>query len=44
MFFGYTYHITPTFGSIVGGAIIGILVPIISSISPIWGIINNDLV
>lgn len=43
-FFGYSYEVTPTFGSIVGGLIIGVLVPIVSSISPIWGIINNDLV
>ena len=43
-FVGYSYEVTPTFGSIVGGLIIGVLVPISSSISPIWGIINNDLV
>jgi hypothetical protein len=28
----------------MGGIFIGVLVPIVSSISPIWGIINNDLV
>ncbi len=43
-FFGYAYEVTPTFGAIVGGILIGVLVPIVSSITPIWGIINNDLV
>lgn len=43
-FFGYSYDVTPTFGAVLGGAFIGILVPIMSSLSPIWGIINNDLV
>ncbi len=44
LFFGYSYDVTPTLSSIVGGFIIGVLVPIISSIFPIRGIINNDLV
>lgn len=43
-FFGYTYEVTPTIGSILGGLFIGVLVPIISSIAPIWSIIKNDLV
>jgi hypothetical protein len=28
----------------IGGLIIGVFVPIVSSIAPIWGVINNDLV
>ena len=42
-FFGYAYEVEPTGWSIIGGFIIGVLVPIISSIAPIWGIINDDL-
>jgi ABC-type antimicrobial peptide transport system permease subunit len=43
-FFGYKYEITPTLDSIYGAFIIGILVPIISAISPIWDVIKYDLV
>ncbi len=43
-FFGYKYEIYPTFGSILGGLLIGILVPIISSLSPMRDILNNNLV
>ena len=42
-FFGYQYQITPNFQSIIGGFFIGVLVPIISSIVPIWGILKDDL-
>ncbi len=42
-FFGYRYVITPTADSILGGLIIGVLVPIVSSIAPIWSVIRNDL-
>ena len=42
-FFGYRHEITPTFQSVLGGLFIGVLVPIISAITPIWGVINNDL-
>ena len=34
----------PTFSAIMGGLIIGVLVPIISALAPIWGVISNDLV
>ncbi len=43
-FFGYKYDITPTFDAIIGGIIIGVLVPILSAIAPIWNILKNDLV
>lgn len=43
-FFGYSYDVKPTISSIFGGIFIGVLVPIVSSIAPIWGIIKNDLV
>ena len=43
-FFGYKYNMSPTFSSLIGGLIIGVLVPIISALAPIWGVINNDLV
>jgi hypothetical protein len=43
-FFGYKYNINPTTNSIIGGLIIGVLVPIISAIAPIWSILQNDLV
>ena len=43
-FFGYKHEITPTFASLVGGIIIGVFVPIVSSVAPIWGVMNNDLV
>jgi ABC-type antimicrobial peptide transport system permease subunit len=43
-FFGYSYDVVPTFGAVLGAVVIGVLVPVISSISPIWSIINNDLV
>ena len=42
-FFGYKYEVTPTFWAVIGGLFIGILVPVISSIVPIWGIIKDDL-
>ena len=42
-FFGYRHEITPTYDSILGGLFIGVLVPIISAIAPIWGVIRNDL-
>ena len=42
-FFGYRYDITPTYDSIIGGLIIGVLVPIVSSVAPIWSVIRNDL-
>lgn len=42
-FFGYHYDITPTYDSIIGGLIIGVLVPIVSSVAPIWSVIRNDL-
>ena len=40
---GYYYDITPSFEAIVGGVIIGVLVPIVGSITPIWDVIKNDL-
>jgi hypothetical protein len=43
-FFGYKHPITPTSYSIFGGIVIGVMVPIISSIAPIWGVVKNDLV
>ena len=43
-FFGYKYEIYPTMPSIIGGLFIGILVPLISSISPMSDILNNNLV
>lgn len=43
-FFGYKYDMSPTFSALGGGLIIGVLVPIISALAPIWGVINNDLV
>jgi ABC-type antimicrobial peptide transport system permease subunit len=43
-FFGFKYDIYPTFEAIFGGLFIGILVPIISSLSPIASILNNKLV
>jgi ABC-type antimicrobial peptide transport system permease subunit len=43
-FFGYKHEITPTSSSILGGIFIGVLVPVVSSIAPIWGVMNNDLV
>ena len=42
-FFGYRHEITPTSDAILAGLIIGVLVPIVASITPIWGVINNDL-
>ena len=42
-FFGYRHQITPTSDSILGGLFIGVLVPVISAIAPIWGVIKNDL-
>ena len=42
-FFGYSYTVEPTFSAVLGGLFIGVLVPIISSIVPIWGIIKDDL-
>lgn len=42
-FFGYRYEITPTSDSIIGGLLIGVLVPIFSAIAPIWSVIKNDL-
>ena len=42
-FFGYRHEITPNFDSILGGLFIGVLVPIVSAIAPIWGVIKNDL-
>jgi ABC-type antimicrobial peptide transport system permease subunit len=42
-FFGYRHEITPTGDAVLGGIFIGVLVPIISSIAPIWGVIRNDL-
>lgn len=43
-FFGYKHEIKPTFYSLLGGVMIGVFVPIVSSIAPIWGVIKNDLV
>lgn len=42
-FFGYEYNITPTGYSIIGGIIIGVMVPVVSAILPIWDVIKNDL-
>lgn len=42
-FFGYQYQITPNVQSIIGGFFIGVLVPVVSSIVPIWGILKDDL-
>ena len=42
-FFGYAYKVTPNFFSIMGGFFIGVLVPLISSIMPIWSVIKDDL-
>lgn len=44
VFFGYKHPINPTTFAIIGGIIIGVMVPIISSIAPIWGVVKNDLV
>lgn len=30
--------------AIIGGLLIGVFVPIVSSLAPIWGVIKNDLV
>jgi len=43
-FFGYKYEIYPTVPSILGGLLIGILVPLVSSISPMRDILDNNLV
>jgi ABC-type antimicrobial peptide transport system permease subunit len=43
-FFGFKYDIYPTPEAILGGLFIGILVPLISSLSPIASILNNKLV
>lgn len=42
-FFGYRHEIVPTADSVLGGLLIGVLVPIISAISPIWSVLRNDL-
>lgn len=42
-FFGYSYQVEPTVESVFGGLFIGVLVPVVSSIAPIWGIIKDDL-
>ena len=42
-FFGYRHQITPTADAVMGGLFIGVLVPIVSAIVPIWGVIRNDL-
>ena len=44
VFFGYKHQINPSSYSIIGGIVIGVMVPIISSIAPIWGVVQNDLV
>ena len=42
-FFGYRYEILPSSDAILGGLFIGILVPIVAAIAPIWSVIRNDL-
>lgn len=42
-FFGYAYHVEPNAFSIFGGFFIGVLVPVVSSIAPIWSVIKDDL-
>jgi len=42
-FFGYKYEILPSGDAIVGGLLIGVLVPIVAAIAPIWSVIGNDL-
>ena len=42
-FFGYRHEIQPTLGALIGGILIGVLVPIIASVAPLWSVIKNDL-
>lgn len=42
-FFGYRHEISPTSDAVFGGLFIGMLVPVISAVAPIWRVIRNDL-
>lgn len=42
-FFGYRHEITPTADAVAGGLFIGVLVPVVSAVAPIWSVIRNDL-
>lgn len=43
VFFGFSYNVNITWSAFIGGLLIGVLVPVVSSVAPIWGIINDDL-
>jgi ABC-type antimicrobial peptide transport system permease subunit len=42
-FFGYRYDITLSIEAVLDGLFIGVLVPLVAAVAPIWDVIRNDL-